>query len=368
MRESSIEKGENIFQLRALKSWSGSSFSHGKSICHHLAFVTILLISTLNCVRVFAYEIDYTKGRFEPLKDSTKLLDKEVKRRFTEVLNSVNKDKVGCDPVAFRTYLQEAIAPGDVIGVLERWAEGGIGVKDEIRKLNPFVEQYPGLPRHKSEVKTSIFKNAKGNYLFKKWWVGLGSNIRVNGQFIGTDKLGHFFDQGFRYFKDKVVNGRTDHEILSAGKDMEKLEEGKGSNGIASNADLAANFYGFQFWQEVTDGSNPYFKCESGKWRQDRGFTWATYVNSAWDEGINCNEYDPELEKTVKENIKELNSKPENIKEKRNFDCPMSEEGCFEATAERAAFYFLYKPCYEVGWRLRKARRTNESTRANPAR
>ncbi|MBL7669288.1 MAG: hypothetical protein JNM39_02270 [Bdellovibrionaceae bacterium] len=318
-----------------------------------LILLTLLLPIGPFYTMVFAYEIDYTKGRFDPLADSLGLLNAEVKRRFNEVLQSVNKNKLGCDGFEFRKELRKAIANDPDIGEIERWAEGGIGPIDKtINALSPWKDSQ-GVPRHKSDVKTSIFRDAKDRYVFHK--VGLGSNINVNGHLIGTDKLGHFFDQGYGYYFNKVRNGRTDSEIFSRGRKIEGIEHGSKSNGMLSNADLAANYYGFQFWKKVTDGNEPYFKCQDGRWRQEREFTWAEYVRPSWDEGINCNEYVPDIEQSVKINLKKLNDKPENKCKNRKFDCPMSEEGCLAAFNETASIDFLHKDCYDLGRKLHRA-------------
>ncbi len=327
-----------------------------------LILLTLILAIGPFYTMVFASEIDYTTGRFDPLDDSLIFLNTEVNRRFKEVLQKVNKDKIDCDAVKFRKELANAITNVDSItpdwGVIESWAEGGIALDKYMNKLLPGRDS-TGVPRHESDPNTSIFKDAKGNYVFKRW--GLGSNIRVNGHLIGTDKLGHFFDQGWTYFRDKVKNRRADEEIFHQGRTNEQNEDGNKSNGQVANADLAANYYGFQFWKKVADGNDAYFKCKDGKWSQDRKFTWADYVRPSWDEGINCNEYVPDIEESVKKNIRELNEKPENKSKNRKFDCPMSEEGCLAAFNEPQSIHYVHTKCYALGRKLYSARSKTES-------
>ena len=67
----------------------------------------------------------------------------------------------------------------------------------------------------------------------------------------------------------------------------------------------------------------------NGKWNQIREFNWSDYVSAAWDEGINCSEYESsDLKKSIKTQLAELSKKNSVRKIKPRFQCPMSVSEC----------------------------------------
>jgi ankyrin repeat protein len=91
------------------------------------------------------------------------------------------------------------------------------------------------------------------------------STIMINGTYLGVDKLSHFFDMGYVYylsFKRNREKGLSDAEAasrsvsLSAGLNplfSESTLLGSLTTGIRSNADLAANYVGMKFYQNLTE-------------------------------------------------------------------------------------------------------------------
>ena len=87
----------------------------------------------------------------------------------------------------------------------------------------------------------------------------LSPTINVYGVYIGTDKIGHFFQQGFEYyrgFRDEEKRGLTPEqatrEAVKIGVWQEHGFYGETMVGVYSNADLATNFAGFQFYLNLT--------------------------------------------------------------------------------------------------------------------
>lgn len=129
--------------------------------------------------------------------------------------------------------------------------------------------------------------------------VTLQGVIKVNNTKIGTDKLGHFFDQGFDYFQKEFTlagakltsNEEGLKKALDYGMSTEDGMFGLKSSGVKSYGDLAANYGGSLFWKELAAGDNPIASCQDGKFSLRRKFDFKDYVTDAWDEGINCSEY-----------------------------------------------------------------------------
>ncbi|MBA2655767.1 MAG: hypothetical protein H0U70_02140 [Tatlockia sp.] len=87
----------------------------------------------------------------------------------------------------------------------------------------------------------------------------LAPTINLYGHYFGTDKLGHFFMIGHNYYKiyrKNRINGRSVAQAQAAMVSFGCLTEhsflGTLSNGVYSNADLAANFAGWKFYRNLT--------------------------------------------------------------------------------------------------------------------
>lgn len=105
---------------------------------------------------------------------------------------------------------------------------------------------------------------------------------------IGLDKIGHFFQQGWEYY-NKYKNGKNGpKEAEKWSKETENGSFGKGTTGVYSNADLAANRKGGKFYEDLANSEGKGFE-----------FDICNYVKQAdpedpsdsWSEEKNPNEY-----------------------------------------------------------------------------
>lgn len=155
------------------------------------------------------------------------------------------------------------------------------------------------------------------------------------GHIISGDKLGHFLESGFEMYLvahkkedfDRsnpwhiTLNGMIDmvnsfkipsrgkgvEAVIATGQFQENSNWGKTGTGVYSYSDMVANYEGYRFWSELTEGSNPYFRCENNRWKMVRPFSWAPYISDGWDEAINCNSYaKPEMAKIVDKQIEKV--------------------------------------------------------------
>lgn len=155
--------------------------------------------------------------------------------------------------------------------------------------------------------------------------VTLQSIIKVNGVNIGSDKLGHFFDQGFDLFqKEFSINANSltsENDGLKKALDYSMSTEdgmfGLKSSGVKSYGDLSANYGGSVFWKDLSQGPHPIVSCQDGKYKVVRSFDFQDYVTEAWDEGINCSEYSESMTKQVAANL-----------ESRKTSCPVEVAKC----------------------------------------
>ena len=124
----------------------------------------------------------------------------------------------------------------------------------------------------------------------------LATIVSMGGHRIGADKFGHFFSEGYTSFEQAFIDGEGVDAALEYGDLTERTYFGALVTGVYSYADLAANFNGIRFWVHLLGrypdplggAVQPLVGCEEDSWKLLRAFSWADYVDAAWDEGVNC--------------------------------------------------------------------------------
>ncbi len=311
-------------------------------------------MSLLFSFRSLAAEVDYLTRRYEPLENSTVELDENVNARLKAVIDEVQKKKIPCDGKdsdansrKVRALLRDATRESFYVGVVEYWAEGRYLPFGWYDRLFPKMNNFPASKRHDVHIWDSIYSHFSLTRL-NAW--GLNGSVSLAGEYIGTDKFGHFFDEGYKYFFKSTQtfdNGKklSDEQILVQGKTVEEVETGEKSTGVLSYADLAANYSGFQFWKRVTGGEKPYFVCDSNGWRLGARFRWSDYVNPSWDEGINCSDFETDFAKIVEINIKKLEAK---ARRGEKYRCPISVDKCIQIEKLPYASYYVHEKCLDA--------------------
>lgn len=194
-------------------------------------------------------------------------------------------------------------------------------------RIESDIDATSSIDKFKPPTRNSIygdFNVLEGKLMLLK--PTLGSSIRVNDLYIGTDKLGHFLDTGYRYYEIYSSEGNSLSDAIDWGKSTEIGQYGYAVSGIYSYADLAANYEGWRFWVSFIDpdlvGIEPYATCEQGVWQKVRSFDIWEYLSPAWDEGINCNDY--LLDSAAKKVNKAIRA--------LGYSCPIEQSSCYEIT------------------------------------
>ncbi len=307
-----------------------------------MIFFSFMIIMTL------AWESDNFTCRYQNLTDSTAALNREVNRRMNEVVNvgvathrkpnhieiqrriqntgydqlseqdcsiaepeiralmaaenitdfteatqrwssspGVPQPLMGCDRTELLSAMRGAIA-SPFLGTIGSWADGS----SEVSRCLP-----DGI---------GVYSNFSPVYSRLLGITGLSPVVQVNNVRIGTDKIEHFMTEGYEYY-EKQLEGGSLEEILAIGTFEEENHYGLQPAGIKSYGDMAANYSGYLFWKNLTDGDNPYFRCVGNRWQQQKQFNWSDYVNPSWDESINCSEYrNDNMRSRVDENVRAL--------------------------------------------------------------
>ncbi len=247
------------------------------STCHRIVifgyFIALIHIGV-------AREVDSFKLRPPQSQDSGTSLNEIFNRELDEAIAEANKQGVPDEKKLYRAILRKL--GGRIISKFENLA----------------AEELDIIP---IESDQSIYRDVKTLaapvLLFYR---RLGGLCRIDDCVVGTDKFGHFLAQGYTYYKIAHLKGRGLEKALEYGANSESSYFGLHATGIFSYADLVANFQGYRFWNFLLlrhpdplgdDKHGPFIELSHEKWRKVKHFDWSYFVDPAWDEAINKNEY-----------------------------------------------------------------------------
>jgi hypothetical protein len=234
-----------------------------------------------------AYETDQFTGRLTPIADSTEVLDEQVNLAIEEAVVNWKGRRNDWKVV---TSIYNDIGGHHWVDKIERWAMKS----GEVEHLQASRREsiYQGHPLWASRV-AAVF--------------GVGPTIKVNGQLIGSDKLGHFLSQGRKFYR-RYLKYLDEAKAAEHSAYTERALFGQMTTGVYSNADLVANYEGFLFYRslfedDIIPGKPAILAWQDDGWVIQRSFTWADHVNEYWDEALNINHYDALLYPRMKERL-----------------------------------------------------------------
>jgi hypothetical protein len=154
----------------------------------------------------------------------------------------------------------------------------------------------------------------------------ISPTVNFWGLYFGTDKLGHFFEQGYEYYEvyqHERSRGLDDAEAIGKavklGVAQEKGIYGLMIDGCYSNADLAANYAGVKFYINLTrpltiDGIEypPILILENNRWRLNpaAGDDFVRpFFTEHFNEAFNPCRYNWPFRNGVRENVKRVRSR-----------------------------------------------------------
>ena len=222
------------------------------------------------------YETDQYSNREVPLADAVEQLNGEVNRALKDIATGWRR---GADPRLFARAVYRELGGRHWVDQLERWAIRSPGIEKPERYKRHSI--YRGVPFWASRI----------GLLF-----GMGPTFDVAGVRLGSDELGHFVSQGWKYHKRYLRNGSEAHAIR-LGVRNEASIFGSPFTGTFSNADLVANYEGLKFYRSLFEdgvvGNRPAIVEFVGTGaRLRRPFDFRDHVNDYWDEALNPNRFD----------------------------------------------------------------------------
>jgi hypothetical protein len=237
-----------------------------------------------------AYETDQFTSRLTPLADSTELLDRRVNQTIEDLVENWNGPRNDWKAVQ---YVYNDIGGRHWVDKIERWAMNS----EAVERLQPsrYDSIYQGHPLWATRV-AGLF--------------GVGPTIKLNGQLIGSDKLGHFLSQGRKFYR-RYLKYLDEARAAEHSAYTERALFGQMTTGVYSNADLVANYEGYRFYRslfedDIIPGKPAILAWAEDGWVIQRPFTWADHVNEYWDEALNINHYDTLLYPHMKERFVEF--------------------------------------------------------------
>ncbi len=208
---------------------------------------------------------------------------------LTDIESAVDT-KVNAEIAAARLAAGTPLVVADLLDeVHSRLGNGAISpIETFIEGLSTAQRRIP--PTDLSGTKYSGAGSAKLIYLAQSRAHVVGSSALVHGICIGADKLGHFFGEGNLYFRITQAGG-TSADARSVGRFAEITIQGLSTTGVFSNADLAANLAGLQFYKDLeADPSGFTFKVKD-------------YITTRWNEQTNPSFYDAGIAEVVWQNL-----------------------------------------------------------------
>ena len=261
-----------------------------------------------------ATEIDSFTQRYQPTKDATQRINEITNELIHDALIAANNSSPSqCNEKQMYRMLHHTLA-GFGAGT---WSA-----------LEEKVEQDHQIEQRKPPVSHSIYKKVSSLLAPALALTKLGATINMNGYTIGTDKLGHFVDQGYEHFSMAYLHGKGEDTAIRNGEFTESTYYGLLTTGIYSYGDLAANYLGMQFWASLTghykDTDTPLLSCINNQWVQNEPFRWEDYIDGALDEGINCTDQSNQVWAQIEPEILQLEQKDS----AHRYQCPIQPELC----------------------------------------
>lgn len=232
-------------------------------ICQFLKFVLCFQVAS-----ALAFETDQYNLPPTPLADIGREVSEYAEANVRKAVSKINAEiffnrscierrdagKTRCNSRAFHLEKLKYLSSDEAVA-REVFKLLGDGIMPFTR-AGTYMDshEFVGRPaRYRTSYGKSVFVLVPTNYLT------ISPTVRLYGVEFGTDKIAHFFQQGFTYYKifnSAVANGLPPDEAVKKavkwGRMSERTFFGTLVSGVFSNADLYANYVGMKFYLGLT--------------------------------------------------------------------------------------------------------------------
>jgi len=292
-----------------------------------MVIIKVFFMLHLLGASLMASEVDQFTGRGQPLKDALPIINAKTNQLLQNSLQKANRGNWRGQRRCSERKLYHALRRN---------------FKNHISgKLNPWILKSAKVPKRKIKMRASIYQDFS---LLDSLVLGASTKksnlagviVRMGRYQVGSDKFEHFLSRGFYYFQRHYLKEQPIQESLEYGMRVEKGYLGAAMTGIFSYGDLAANFTGMRFWNNILGHDDdilgpqynkaPYVKCQNKRWMQINLVDWSWYIDAAWDEGINCSKFkNRKVRDKVLQQIKRLSTRAG-----KSFSCPVNAKALAE--------------------------------------
>lgn len=236
----------------------------------------------------FAFETDQFNLPEEPLADIGAEVGEYVRENVAEALAKINREiemrrqclenekAKNCES-ARRNRERLKYLRSDAAVAREVFKRLGAG-------FPPFTASGSWMEAHRFAAQPARYKTAFKNSIcatFPSNYLTISETVKLYDAEFGTDKIAHIFQQGYTYLRiyeralAKGLSKEAATKRASAwGRMSERTFYGNLVSGVYSNADLAANFAGLKFYQNLTGEikigdatKSPLVISENGAWK-----------------------------------------------------------------------------------------------------
>jgi hypothetical protein len=291
----------------------------------NLAAVVILFAMLSNAAAFLAFETDQFNLPPVPLADIGPEVDEYVVLNIKNAIAKLNSeiiesqqclDRAGENRSKCRTdawtrkrlaYLRSDAAAARAVYYRLGWGIIAFARAGDWMNSHDFRAQ---PARYKTSFGDSIFVTIPTDYLT------ISPTVNVHDTSLGTDKIAHIFQQGYTYytiFQRSMAKGSTVEAALKKaigwGRMTENTYYGTLVGGVYSNADMAANYAGLEFYRgltgpiEVGDATIPALLTrENGIWViNDRTASiLKPFISDHLNEALNPSIYIPGLRSSIR--------------------------------------------------------------------
>ena len=248
------------------------------NMCRAIAIAVVAAAGVAGAAR--ASETDQFMTWGVELEDSAPLLNARLNAELDRFLEKMNRrTRPIDDPVEltrqFYYYLSKGLFGSRFRAYIQRTED---------------IDRYPALSvGYFQYLKQSVFRDPAFPFILP-----LTRTIRIGDVYLGTDKVGHFFSFGRRYYQRyqrSIDAGLSEEEAMERvvrwGIAHERYTVGGLVDGIVSKGDLEANFQGFLLARDLCGGEHPYVIREGRTWKRVGDIDLAAYVTPDFDESYN---------------------------------------------------------------------------------
>lgn len=248
----------------------------------------VLLISLFApFFNVFAFETDQYNLPAVPLADIGDEVSEYVEGNIREAFEKLN-EKIERSEACLAVKTKDCDSAEREKAKLQDLRSEDKLIKEVFKPLGggipPFTNSGSWMEKHKFKAQPARYKTSYSDSIYTiipTNYLTISPTVKIYGVEFGTDKIAHIFQQGFTYYKiyQKAIakglpTAEAARKAIKYGKMTEATYYGYFVSGVYSNGDLASNFAGMKFYQnllhdlKIGDEVQPAIvKLENGRWK-----------------------------------------------------------------------------------------------------